>query len=458
MFNSQAIRAERQTRRVKQEAIDDSWLLLLQDVPSADFSYPVAPFNSLEAIPVAPLPIANAIPPTNAPQPVKKEEDLEAQQLLGHRWEFCKTLLCGIWDAIPAVPSLKSRSKWAKAHGVLPTYVHTWFNKHKQARGKRGIKVHPDDGYELQIEQPREPLPSSSDSEPGLGIWSTPLASSSLPPSSLPQTPVLFDSSMDFRMPEPLLAGWSPILPSIAPRPPAKVQTTPLFPTSAFEISLGYKEVQPRGATENAHVAPAPKAKRGRKRKIITDGEIPVPEPAKAMTKSGPKGKRPKVETKSAVNAPLVTATGDTGMSKGAGEGSSSFNPKAPTSHTVPPHSFAAETYTAILLAPFVLETAQENASNPPNASSSNSLAPVKEPLLAAPSPYITQPLPPLPAFEVLDDPGAFLKDCKDAFRTSLEMNFGLGPWGLVAEALPPSYFKDLGKDLDIEWPEVDWP
>ncbi|KAG9085431.1 hypothetical protein FS749_004425 [Ceratobasidium sp. UAMH 11750] len=460
MDNPQTInRVDDQTRRVKQEAIDDSWSLL-HDAPQAEFSYFTPQLNSSEVILVPPPRIADTIPAAETAQPVKEEQDPELLLLLDERWDSCKVLLLQIWNALPAVPSTKSRCAWAKAHGVRPADVHKWFSGRKSTRKRQGIKAHPDDGYELRVEQPSELLPTPSGGELELDIRNAPQASSSLAPSSPPRTPELFDWSIGPGISEPFAAAWNSAPSPVVPRLILKFQTTPLVSIPLPEALSEYKEVRPREATETVPVAPAPKAKPGRKRKAVVDeGEVPAKGKAKATTKAAPKRKRPKVETNSAVNAPAPATTGDTSESKDTGEGPSSFDPKAPTSHTVLPHSFAAETYTSILIAPFVFENAPENAPNPPETSSSSSLAPVKEPLVAEPSPYTTQPLPPLPTFDTLGDPVAFVKDCRDALRISLEINYDVGLWDPVVEALPPSYFMDLGKDFDdFEWPEIDWP
>ncbi|KAG8706874.1 hypothetical protein FRC08_000817 [Ceratobasidium sp. 394] len=360
------------------DATGDSWSLP-HDTPQAEFSY--FGVGSAEVLPVLSLPIADTIS-AEPEQPTKKGHDSEELLLLAERWDSCKALLLQIWDALPAVPSVPSRREWAIAHGVPPKDVLQWFRHRKERRKKRGMEVHPDDGYELQIEQSSEPLPTSSGGELGL--------------------------------------------------------------------------------TKIVPIASAPKAKPDRKRKATID-EIGVPaiEAAKTTTKSTSKQhKRPKVETMSTVNALASTSaiTGGTSVFKDPGEGPTSFGPKAPTSHTAPPHSFAAKTYTSTLTAPFVLENAQENAPNLPKPFLSSSLAFVKEFPVTEPSPYATRPLPPLPTFEALRDPVAFVKDCKDVLRTALEINYGLGLWDPVVEALPPSYFMDLGKDIDFEWPEIDWP
>jgi hypothetical protein len=97
---------------------------------------------------------------------------------------------------------------------------------------------------------------------------------------------------------------------------------------------------------------------------------------------------------------------------------------------------------------------AQETSNNRP---CSHNFAPVIAPTPTNPSRYISQPLPPLPAFDALDDPGAFMNDCKEALRVSLGINSELGMWDPVVEGLPPNFLMNLGANLDgFEWPETE--
>ncbi|KAG9119783.1 hypothetical protein FRC07_005029, partial [Ceratobasidium sp. 392] len=333
---------------------------------------------------------------------------------------------------------------------------------------KKGIGSHPETGYELRVEQPDETLLTSFDDGPGLGtvVGDAPLASSSPPPSSPPRTPIRLDSPFNVKIEEPSPVVSTPVLQPVAPLPEVKTIPQLLLPVPAGpepnQAQSGKLTIKiPRTLATNG-------AKRGQKRKaVVEDGGHATPELADAKTKPSRKKKRVKTEKvkaepvmEPAINAPSVVEADNASKPPQEEEGVVfPLDLEAYTSETVPPHSLAAKAYTSILTAPFVLEEALTQNFGPLDSFSLDSFAPVKESLLDNPgSPYTTRPLPPLPQFEVLDDPVAFERDCKNALRTSLEINSELKLWDPVVENLPPSYFMDLGKNLDMEWPEIDWP
>ncbi|KAG9123068.1 hypothetical protein FRC07_000273 [Ceratobasidium sp. 392] len=456
-----AKKTKRQTRHIKQEVIDDA-LTLLQEDPSPD----AANSNSSLTAPLPLPPTAKAGSSTAVPRPVKKELDSEEQKLLEDRWEVYKVALWDIWATLPAIPSLKSRCEWAKAHGVPPVKVHRWFDGRKAQRKKKGIGSHPETGYELRVEQPDETSSTPLDDGQELRIpVGNALASSSPPPSSPPRTPVRLDSPIEVKLVEPSPVISTPFLQPAAPL--SGIKTIPRLVLLPLPASPEPKQVQsekltikiPRTSASNG-------AKRGQKRKAAAEGGDPASlESTDVKTKPARKKKRVKVEKVKAepvmepvINAPSVVE--DNASKPPQEEGGVIFpmDLEAYTSDTVPPHSLAAKAYTSILTAPFVLEEALTQNFDLPDSFSMHSFAPVKESLLNNPSPYTTRPLPPLPQFETLDDPVAFERDCKDALRISLEINSELKLWDPVVESLPPSYFMDLGKNLDMEWPEIDWP
>lgn len=129
---------------------------------------------------------------TNSTLPLIKQEvdndALDAQK----RWISGKAWLSELWKTLPAVPSLNSRRAWANARGFVPATVNGWF-ANKKATYKRNnprAGVHPQQGYELPVDEPRESLlvsftpppilqPTLLDHTPALGASSSPL----------PQTP-----------------------------------------------------------------------------------------------------------------------------------------------------------------------------------------------------------------------------------------------------------------------------
>ncbi|CUA72903.1 hypothetical protein RSOLAG22IIIB_05093 [Rhizoctonia solani] len=125
--------------------------------------------------------------PTGAPRTVVKQENNE----LSLRWMESRSALAGIWKDLPAVPSVASRRAWAVARGVESLRVHSWFAQKKAARTRNGMIHHPEDGYELALdnapkEQPPPDIPLTI--APALDNPSSP---SYLPMSSPPpQTPM----------------------------------------------------------------------------------------------------------------------------------------------------------------------------------------------------------------------------------------------------------------------------
>ncbi|KAG8777858.1 hypothetical protein FRC12_000168 [Ceratobasidium sp. 428] len=454
-----AKKAKGQTRRVKQETIDDALSLLQASSVSG-----VAGSTPTAIVPLSPRATVNTGPSTDAAPLIKKELDPEEQKLMNDRWSACRKILEDSWDTLPAVPSLKSRCELAIARGVIPSKIHRWFAHRKSLRLKNGVNTHPADGYELQIERPEEMLSVPPDDPQGL-IGNPSLASSSLPPSSPPHTPTDLSSSFRLDMFDAEDAGLLSSLVLLAPKSPPKAKATPIVPFSAPLTSAESSEVQPpKVATKTLNSSASKGGKRGRKRKAVVDGEeAPACSSATVKTRPAAKKKRPKdkkvkFEPESTTNAPAsIESSGASKLQDTRGNilplGLGAYN-----SHTVPPHSLAAKAYTSILIAPLLLEAAMERNSGHPSGASTDSFAPVNERSFVQPSPYLTQPLPPFPAFEALDDPKAFIKDCKDVLRTSLKINWDLGLWDPVVEALPPNYFMDLGKDVNVEWPEIDWP
>ncbi|KAG8723081.1 hypothetical protein FRC09_004833 [Ceratobasidium sp. 395] len=454
-----AKKAKRQTRHVKQEAIDDA-LSLLQANSISD----VAGSTPTVIVPFSPRATVNAGPSTDAAPLIKKELDPEEQKLMNDRWSACRKILEDSWDTLPAVPSLKSRCELAIARGVVPSKIHRWFAHRKSLRPKNGINIHPADGYELQIEQPEEMLSVPPDDPQGL-IGNPPLASSSLPPSSPPHTPIDLSSPFKLDIFDAEDAGLLSSLVLLAPKPPPKAKATPIVPSSAPFTSAESSKVQPpKVATKNLDSSASKRGKRGRKRKAVVDGEeapacsLATVKTRPAAKKKRPKDKKVKVEPESTTNAPASIEPSDASKLQDTRGNILPLDLGAYNSHTVPPHSLAAKAYTSILIAPLLLEATMEQNSGQPDGSSTDSFAPVNERSFVQPSPYLTQPLPPFPAFEALNDPMAFIKDCKDVLRTSLEINWDLRLWDPVVEALPPNYFMDLGKDVNVEWPEIDWP
>lgn len=169
--------------QVKEEAID----LALYEISSEPYSPAQEQQHHQSTAPAtefATIDAADSTPPI-----VKQEIDLE--ELDTHqRWIDGKKWLSDLWKTLPAVPSIRSRCAWANARGFEPPTVHKWFSSKKCAYKKktRGV-IHPQDGYELSIEEPRESLlvslvppglqSSSIDRTPALGAFSSPL----------PQTP-----------------------------------------------------------------------------------------------------------------------------------------------------------------------------------------------------------------------------------------------------------------------------
>ncbi|QRV80455.1 hypothetical protein RhiJN_08470 [Ceratobasidium sp. AG-Ba] len=441
-----------QTRRVKQEAIDNSLLLLNGKLDSFFSEAPACQTPSV-AKPGLPAPsdLVSAVASTS--NTVKREEPQE-NQTLQELWEPLRSRLWELWREIPAVPSLKSRTAWAKAKGIPGHKVHSWYKTRKEDRKRHGTTPHPEDGYDLVArEQPSTCNVDDSMQVPRNSV----MASSSVPPSP-PQTPVRLDSPSAHVQ----IAGSSPQLGLNLVRPILMISAdTPQLPRDLEQtIDKASSSDMPTNATSVtnpvAEGVVIKGAKRGRKRKVKVEEVNSNLEGADNKAVPAPKKRQRAIKPKvmeAGITPPTINVDEDHDMKNI----NLSLAPGTPNNHTVPSHSTLARIYTSVLVAPFVLG---ENAGRDTVSSKDtppNGFASVHDLFIANPSPYIVQPLPPLPAFEALGH-GSFINDCREALRTSLKINSDIGLWDLVVESLPPSYFMDIGKDLDIEWPEIDWP
>ncbi|KAF8600819.1 hypothetical protein BDV93DRAFT_255649 [Ceratobasidium sp. AG-I] len=172
---------------IKEEAVE----LALYEISSESSVPPQAQEVLPFATPTTQLPTSAAADPVLPI--VKQEADIE--EFRAHkRWVDCKNWLSELWKNLPAVPSTRSRCAWAKARGFLPATVHKWFGSKKHAYKRKHLAVHPQDGYELPVDEPRESLlvsltppgiqPSSLGHTPAFGASSSPF----------PQTPDDFES------------------------------------------------------------------------------------------------------------------------------------------------------------------------------------------------------------------------------------------------------------------------
>ncbi|QRV94976.1 hypothetical protein RhiJN_22994 [Ceratobasidium sp. AG-Ba] len=439
-----------ETRRIKQEAIDGSLIPLDRKIDSS--------LSEAPAKPGLPAP-SDFVPAVASTSKAVKREELPENQSLQELWDPLRSRLWELWREIPAVPSLKSRTAWAKAKGIPGHKVHSWYQARKGDRKKHGTMSHPEDGYDLvACEQTSTSTVDDSMQVPRHLV----MASSSVPPSSPPRTPVRLDSPASHVQ----VAGSSPqfVLDLIRPIPVISAGTPQLPRALDQTIDKASSFDKPTNATSAsdpvAEEAATKGAKRGRKRKVKVeevnsnlegvDNEA-VPAPKKRQRTIKPKAKKGKIAP--GITPPTINVDEDHDMKNL----NLSLAPGTPNNHTVPPHSTLARIYTSVLVAPFVLgeNTGRDTVSS--NDPRPNGFASVHDLFIANPSPYIVQPLPPLPAFEALGH-GSFINDCREALRTSLKINSDIGLWDLVVESLPPSYFTDIGKDLDIEWPEIDWP
>ncbi|KAB5592063.1 hypothetical protein CTheo_4515 [Ceratobasidium theobromae] len=292
--------------RVKVEIVEDNAPLLYK----ADGHQP--PPNTSESSKVAPTGRPTSAVKGNAPRKQAKQEDNDEDQA---RWTKTRPLLEELWNRIPAVPCVESRTLWARAHGVAPVRVHKWFGWRKGRRKQAGITTHPQDGYTLAVEEPQEspllPVPNPTAQTPRTSdsSFSSPPPQTpadlcpKLPVQVVPETPPSFGQSTGDQPPDKLSIRLPPLSSIGSGLRLGKMEETEEIAESTIGACMRIDYQVPGeqlGMTVGTGLLPAStiraKGNRNRKRKLDAKSNDEVLRASKRIASGAPTG-QPTVST-----------------------------------------------------------------------------------------------------------------------------------------------------------------
>ena len=121
---------------------------------------------------------------------VSSDSSSSLKNLLPHH----RAQLYRAWATSPRVPTVNSRRAWARARGISPLVVHTWFNSRKWRAKNQNQPI--DEGtYDLPVGNPNNDLDIDEETRPDAFVLSPAADSSLSTPSLVPDSPISVTSS-----------------------------------------------------------------------------------------------------------------------------------------------------------------------------------------------------------------------------------------------------------------------